>query len=417
MKPSEVPQAFAQQVRTALTHLFDPASLQYHPLLDALVPQDVGDRQARAQALRELILRAIGDLKPPTGTSPNDPEYRPYAILRQRYANGFSRQEVERNLAISRRQFFREQQRALAAITGLLWERRLGEPAGNNELGLGLDEEWERLGQSKHAFSLEASARRAIAVVRSLTDRRGIGLALYTSGEPQVFGDESVTRQLIVTVLSLLAQRYASGNLVLELRQERPWASLVISGLRADVDQEQLEGELAMPRRLAARVGGTVEQRGEGSKTCLRLLLPVPRESVIAIVDDNPKTLRLFQRYLSPYSYRPVLIQESVGAAAAICELQPDAVLLDIMMQDVDGWQVLQTLKSDPRTRAIPVIVCSVLNEDELARSIGADLYLRKPISPVTLVQALARLGLGSEPASPSGGQIANELPHQPRIV
>jgi CheY-like chemotaxis protein len=123
----------------------------------------------------------------------------------------------------------------------------------------------------------------------------------------------------------------------------------------------------------------------------------------VLVVDDNPKTLRLFQRYLEPHRYRVTPVQESADAVRLVRELQPDVVILDIMMRGMDGWQVLQSLRTDPATRGIPVVLCSVLGEDELARAVGADLYLRKPVSQSALVAALAQVtrGSGSAAASP----------------
>ncbi len=53
-------------------------------------------------------------------------------------------------------------------------------------------------------------------------------------------------------------------------------------------------------------------------------------------------------------------------------ELMPAAIILDILMPDKDGWQVLQELKSTPKTRDIPVIIASVVEEQELSFSLGA---------------------------------------------
>jgi len=84
----------------------------------------------------------------------------------------------------------------------------------------------------------------------------------------------------------------------------------------------------------------------------------------------------------------------------------PDAVVLDLMMSHVDGWRVLQRLQEDRSLRHIPVAVCSVLNEPELARSLGARAYLRKPVRPAELLECLVSLlerthnaGAGSSPA------------------
>ena len=70
-------------------------------------------------------------------------------------------------------------------------------------------------------------------------------------------------------------------------------------------------------------------------------------------------------------------------------ELQPDAIVLDVMLPDIDGWQVLTHLYDRPATRSIPVIVCSVVREEALALALGATSFLSKPIRPHEFVAAL----------------------------
>ena len=79
----------------------------------------------------------------------------------------------------------------------------------------------------------------------------------------------------------------------------------------------------------------------------------------------------------------------------------PDAIVLDVMMRDVDGWELLQTLRSRPELAQVPIIVCSVLNEPTLALALGATAYLRKPIAADVLLAALGRALAQSSPAAP----------------
>lgn len=69
----------------------------------------------------------------------------------------------------------------------------------------------------------------------------------------------------------------------------------------------------------------------------------------------------------------------------------PDVILLDVMMPHQDGWQVLQRLQAQVGTQHIPVIVCSVFDDPELARSLGAVDFLPKPVSRLQLLRALSR--------------------------
>jgi CheY-like chemotaxis protein len=390
MGEQPVPQQFSGQVHDLLAHLFDPVRLQEHPLVDTLVGRDVGDSQARAQGLREVVLSAIGDLRPPSGTPQDDPAYRPYAIIRQRYADGFTREEVQRNLAISRRQFFREQQRALDALVRLLWERRLPE-AGATLAADAVEEGLDQLEVSVRAFEIGPSARQAVAAVKRLADGKGVALLFEDPHAALVYADEAVTRQLVIGVLSLLLHSYGGRYLRISTGLQGDSVCLTFRGIRAGADLQRIVSDLSDLRRLGARTGAGLSLVGQEDPAVV-LRLPLAPGRLVTVVDDNPRTLQLFKRYLEPYHFTVVTAPSGKQALAIISELRPDAVVLDVMMQEVDGWQVLQELKTDPRTRAIPVIICSVLNEAELAKGLGADLYLRKPVSQLELVRALTQV-------------------------
>ena len=74
-------------------------------------------------------------------------------------------------------------------------------------------------------------------------------------------------------------------------------------------------------------------------------------------------------------------------------ETPPDAILLDVMLPDQDGWEVLQTLKADPLTCEIPVIVCSVFDDPRLAESLGATGFIHKPVGRAAFLDQLCRFG------------------------
>jgi CheY-like chemotaxis protein len=72
-------------------------------------------------------------------------------------------------------------------------------------------------------------------------------------------------------------------------------------------------------------------------------------------------------------------------------------LILDVMMPHTDGWEVLQTLQLDPHMKHVPVIICSAWGEPELARSLGAVAFLKKPIIQKDLLDLLVHLGLVQE--------------------
>src|SRR5262249_31183212 len=73
-------------------------------------------------------------------------------------------------------------------------------------------------------------------------------------------------------------------------------------------------------------------------------------------------------------------------------EQQPDAILLDILMPEVDGWQILNDLKMDAATTDIPVILLTIVDKKALGFKLGAAAYLLKPLNPVAVLDALHRV-------------------------
>jgi putative two-component system response regulator len=108
----------------------------------------------------------------------------------------------------------------------------------------------------------------------------------------------------------------------------------------------------------------------------------------ILVVDDNPMNLEMLQRRLSSDGYRVITAASGAVALVTMQEIDVDLVILDMMMPEMDGYTVLQKIKSDPGLKHIPVIIASAHHEEEqIVRCIeaGADDYLPKPINSVLL--------------------------------
>jgi len=125
---------------------------------------------------------------------------------------------------------------------------------------------------------------------------------------------------------------------------------------------------------------------------------------LVLAVDDDPGLVGLYRRYLEPHGYQVIGVYRSSEAVARAAELRPIAVLLDVLMPNKDGWQVLTDLKRSDQTRDIPVIMATLITEPDRAHDMGAADYLTKPILEADLLRALRRLPvpvLG--PLTPSG--------------
>ena len=119
---------------------------------------------------------------------------------------------------------------------------------------------------------------------------------------------------------------------------------------------------------------------------------PQQEHNVILSIDDDPQVISLYQRYLTPQGYQVIPLTNPKLAVAKAANLKPYAITLDIMMPEVDGWQVLQQLKNHPETSDIPVIICSIMDDTEKGFNFGAANYLVKPFLQEELVNTVSQV-------------------------
>lgn len=108
----------------------------------------------------------------------------------------------------------------------------------------------------------------------------------------------------------------------------------------------------------------------------------------ILIVDDSPNNLTMIASLLHDF-YTVKAVNRGVKVFKVVKEEQPDLILLDIMMPDLDGYEVCRLLKADPHTRNIPIIFLtsrSEIESEELGMKLGAVDYITRPISPLILL-------------------------------
>lgn len=115
----------------------------------------------------------------------------------------------------------------------------------------------------------------------------------------------------------------------------------------------------------------------------------------ILIVDDEPNIVLSLDYLVRKKGYRPFIARNGSEALSIANAEIPDLILLDIMMPDIDGYEVCQTLKNDPRFSATKIIFLSAKSKKEdieKGLQMGADKYFTKPFSTKQLLQEMVDL-------------------------
>ena len=111
----------------------------------------------------------------------------------------------------------------------------------------------------------------------------------------------------------------------------------------------------------------------------------------VLVVEDDPHSAELLTVYLEGAGYRIALARDGAEGLELARRLRPRAVVLDILLPRVDGWDLLARLKADPATADSPVVVVSMLDERGKGLALGAVEYLVKPVGREELLEALER--------------------------
>jgi CheY-like chemotaxis protein len=111
----------------------------------------------------------------------------------------------------------------------------------------------------------------------------------------------------------------------------------------------------------------------------------------VLVIDDDRNARTLMRRHLTRAGYRVEEAADGPSGLAQARAVHPAVITLDAIMPGMDGWAVLSALKSDPELAAIPVVMATTADEEQLGFALGASEYLTKPIDKERLLAALGR--------------------------
>lgn len=267
--------------------------------------------------------------------------------------------------------------------------------------------EWLKKSVRSQMTDVGEMIRRVLETISLLMKSSGVSVE-YAAQEhsPDVPLQMPVLRQALLNILSTTIRHVPGGRISIHsevLPQELRIEVCAAAGPDApSLPQPDTSEDLRMAQELIRLCQGSFEiEPGAGDELALsgverkafivRVTLPVVKQVTVLVIDDNADALGLFQRYLSGGRYHFVGTQDSQRGMALAEELGPQVIVLDVMMPERDGWILLEQLREHPRTRGIPVVICTILPDEELAFALGAADFVRKPVKRADLLSALDR--------------------------
>ncbi|MGQ9553365.1 MAG: response regulator [Anaerolineae bacterium] len=389
-------------VRDALERLYENVALAQVPLA-AMLPDVAGiqDVQARAQRLRSILLSAIELLQPARQEPFGSRAARSYEVLNLRYIEGMSVVQVADELSLVERQVYRDLRRAYEELAQVLRShmsqaQQTPVPAESPAPSANpFQEELARLAPRPKRLDPSQVLQAALQAVKPLARRLGGTLECsLVPNPPPVSVDEGILKQVLIQMLSLALQSASCVAVSLEPARE-PGRLALTARFHAD-HQPPRDDTLASLQSLAEsqHLHWQMEQEASG-RLYLAISLKVAEPHTILVVEDNPGAIELYRRYLAQSEeWQVVGATDPRVSCDMAARLRPAVIILDIMMPQQDGWTVLQLLRAQPQTRAIPIVVCSVFDDRELAAALGANAYLKKPVSQFELLATLRQYAL-----------------------
>jgi GAF domain-containing protein/DNA-binding response OmpR family regulator/anti-sigma regulatory factor (Ser/Thr protein kinase) len=256
-----------------------------------------------------------------------------------------------------------------------------------------------------------------------------------------IHSDQDKIKQIILNLLSNAAKFTHAGKITLKARLEQDTFRVEVSDTGIGISEEALGRVfeefqqadtsttrqyggtglgLTISRNLARLLGGDLTVTSEyGKGSTFTLTLPTryepkpaaspdpepashhPAETtpqvdaakkLVLVIDDDPDAVYLLRENLTQNEFDVIGVRSGTEGHRLARELQPQAILLDILMPLKDGWQVLHDLKADEATTNIPVILLTIVDKKALGFRLGAAAYLLKPLDPMEVLDTLRRV-------------------------
>ena len=383
-EPALPSDTFIEKLRECLEHIYDLPFLQSNPISIPNSQQQLGGKPLRIE-----LMRMIENLNPGPTFSLSSREARSYNLLRLRYLQKMGVEEIANMLSVSARQAYRDLRVAEDKLGNLVWEKLIQRRKFSGETGSdhSTNGELSHIPANLQSIDLIPILHNAIQITRELANQRRTYIRQNSFPEPLLITtDPTIAQQLMVSMVSYTVRQVYPGTVIDIIFKPLP-VSLIF--------QYTFDPQLAFRQpisapilQLAERLNWSITQTEPSDLQTFTIELN-QKQKVILIIEDNEGVVELFRRYLTDEPVSVISSANSLEGLRLAGELIPDMIILDVMMKGVDGWEILRRIKLEPHTSQIPVVICSVFFEPDLAKSLGATAFLIKPVTQINLFSIL----------------------------
>lgn len=294
-------------------------------------------------------------------------------------------------------------------------------------------------------FDVKSMLSDVEAATGSLVAKKHNNLVIRSYFLGTIYSDEVKIRQIILNLISNAAKFTENGTITLTFEQaEDPdWVRFSVADTGIGMSQEQLASlferfvqadasttrrfggtglGLALTKAMTTMLGGLVKvESTEGVGSTFTVEIPTryeqPEETfepaeepssrpshlpLILVIDDDPSAREFLARFLTREGYGVETAANGEEGLRKAREMKPLAVLLDVTMPGMDGWNVLRLIRADGDIGETPVLMQTVVDEQSFGYALGANDYLLKPIDRQRLREALSRFA----PLEPAGSVL-----------
>ena len=247
--------------------------------------------------------------------------------------------------------------------------------------------EWLERATTEESINLYAQISNTLEMARSLADTYQVTIENHLQPDlPNLILHPVAFDQIMLSLFSIAIITSPGGSVRLQIEMKETEFTIKIEGKRPknyvpSIRNKDIQNKYEIAKRLTHISKGTIRFVEKPNLFFALLSLPYVNQIPIMAIDDNPDVLQIMQRYTHDSRYELITTSNPGQVFVLAKQYRPKVIILDVMIPEIDGWKMLGRIIENPATQDIPVVICTVLPQEELAHSLGAVAFLKKPFN------------------------------------